>query len=105
MRHLLLVPSLLLCLPVGTALADNTVRHVATSAGISASPYSTFKDDKRIIPAQDELSAFVASDGAIRGAYVESALQQVRQSNPGLQASDADLAKAILAHDESVASR
>jgi uncharacterized protein (TIGR02448 family) len=51
------------------------------------------------------LSAFVASDGAIRGAYVESALQQVRQSNPGLQASDADLAKAILAHDESVASR
>lgn len=99
MRHLLLVPSLLLCLPVGTALADNTVRHVATSAGISASLYSTFKDDKRIIPAQDELSAFIASDGAIRGAYVESALQQARHDHPGLQASDTDLARAILAKE------
>lgn len=61
MRHLLLVPSLLLLLPAGAALARVDAGDVATSAGISASLYSTFKDDKRIIPAQDELTAFIAS--------------------------------------------
>ena len=68
MRHLLLAPALLLLLPAGAALARVDAGDVATSAGVSASLYSTFKDDKRIIPARDELSAFVASGGAIRGA-------------------------------------
>ncbi|HEK1687490.1 TPA: DUF2388 domain-containing protein, partial [Pseudomonas putida] len=103
MRYSLLVPALLLCIPAGSALARVDAGDVATSAGVSASLYSTFKDDKRIIPARDELSAFVASGGAIRGAYVESALEQVRQSHPGLQASDEELAKALLSQDEVVA--
>jgi len=72
---------------------------VATSAGVSASLYSTFKDDKRIIPARDEASSFVASGGQIRGAYLEAVLQKVRQENPGLQASDEELARAILVSD------
>ena len=96
MRQKIIVTALLLCIPVTSALARVSGRDVATSAGVSASLYSTFKDDKRIIPAQDELSAFVASDGAIRGAYVESALQQVRKDNPGLNVSDEDLARALL---------
>ncbi|EKT4465654.1 DUF2388 domain-containing protein [Pseudomonas juntendi] len=100
MRHLLLVPSLLLLLPAGAALARVDAGDVATSAGISASLYSTFKDDKRIIPARDELSAFIASGGAIRGAYVESALEQARKANPGLQVSDEELAKALLSQDQ-----
>ncbi|MFJ4431110.1 DUF2388 domain-containing protein [Pseudomonas sp. NPDC089395] len=103
MRHLIIAPALLLLLPAGAAMADVDVEDVATSAGISASLYSTFKDDKRIIPARDELSAFVASDGAIRGAYVESALEQVRKEHPGLQANDEDIAMAILSQDDSVA--
>ncbi|AZL69078.1 MULTISPECIES: DUF2388 domain-containing protein [Pseudomonas] len=103
MRHLLLVPSLLLLLPAGAALAKVDAGDVATSAGISASLYSTFKDDKRIIPAQDELTAFIASGGAIRGAYLESALAQARQANPGLQASDEELARALLSQDDPVA--
>jgi len=103
MRHLFIAPALLLLLPAGAALARVDAGDVATSAGVSASLYSTFKDDKRIIPAQDELSAFVASGGAIRGAYVESALQQARQDNPGLQASDEELARAILSQDDPVA--
>ena len=103
MRYSLLVPALLLCIPAGSALARVDAGDVATSAGVSASLYSTFKDDKRIIPARDELSAFVASGGAIRGAYVESALEQVRQSHPELQASDEELAKALLSQDEVVA--
>ena len=102
MRRLLLVP-MLLCLPLGSAMADVDVEDVATSAGVSASLYSTFKDDKRIIPARDELSAFVASGGAIRGAYVESALEQARKDHPGLQANDEELARAILSQDDPVA--
>ncbi|CAG8865621.1 hypothetical protein PS627_01540 [Pseudomonas fluorescens] len=100
MRHKLLVSALLLCVPVGSALADVRAKDVATSAGVSASLYSTFKDDKMVMPAHDDLSSFVASGGAIRGAYVESVLQQVRHANPGLQANDEELAKAILAQDE-----
>ncbi|MBK4989958.1 DUF2388 domain-containing protein [Pseudomonas sp. S36] len=103
MRHLMLVPALLLLVPAGAALARVDGRDIATSAGVSASLYSTFKDDKRIIPARDELSAFVASGGAIRGAYVEAALQQARKDHPGLQASDEELAQAILSQDDVVA--
>ncbi|MGY4527798.1 DUF2388 domain-containing protein [Pseudomonas sp. UBA4617] len=102
MRHLLLAPALLLLLPAGAALADVDAGDVATSAGVSASLYSTFKDDKRIIPARDELSAYVASGGAIRGAYVEAALEQARKEHPGLQASDEELAQAILSQDDTV---
>jgi len=46
------------------------------------------------------LSAFVASGGTIRGVYLESVLQQVRQDNPGLNASDEELANAILVQYE-----
>ncbi|HDS1734688.1 MULTISPECIES: DUF2388 domain-containing protein [Pseudomonas] len=100
MRRLLIVSSLLVLIPAGSALARVDAGDVATSAGVSASLYSTFKDDKRIIPARDELSAFVASGGAIRGAYAESALEQARKNNPGLQVSDEELARAILSQDD-----
>ncbi|CAM3840864.1 hypothetical protein CCOS865_02433 [Pseudomonas reidholzensis] len=103
MRRLLIVSSLMLMIPAGSALARVDAGDVATSAGVSASLYSTFKDDKRIIPARDELSAFVASGGAIRGAYVESALEQARKGNPGLQVSDEELARAILSQDDPLA--
>jgi len=93
----------MLLLPAGAAFARVDGRDVATSAGVSASLYSTFKDDKRILPARDELSAFVASGGEIRGAYVESALQHVRQANPGLNISDEALAQAILTQEDPLA--
>ena len=63
MRKLVLISSLMLCLPVGSALARVDAGDVATSAGVSASLYSTFKDDKMVIPARDDVSAFVASGG------------------------------------------
>jgi uncharacterized protein (TIGR02448 family) len=96
MRRLLIISSLVLGLPFGSALADVDASDVATSAGVSASLYSTFKDDKMMIPARDDASSFVASGGAIRGVYLEQVLQRVRQENPGLNASDEDLARAIL---------
>lgn len=96
MRRTLLVSSLLLCLPFGSVMADVDAKDVATSAGISASLYSTFKDDKLAIPARDDASSFIASGGTIRGVYLESVLNRIRQENPGLNASDEELAKAIL---------
>lgn len=100
MRRILLVSSLVLCLPFGTALARVDAGDVATSAGVSASLYSTFKDDKIVVPARDDASTFIASGGAIRGVYLESMLQRIRQQNPDLKASDEELAKAILTQDE-----
>jgi uncharacterized protein (TIGR02448 family) len=99
MRRLIIISSLVLCLPVGSAMADVDAKDVATSAGVSASLYSTFKDDKRVIPARDDASSFVASGGAIRGVYLESYLKQIRLENPGLNASDEDLARAILVQE------
>ena len=90
MRRLIIISSLVLCLPVGSALAKVDAGDVATSAGVSASLYSTFKDDKLMIPARDDASSFVASDGAIRGVYLEQVLQRIRQQHPDLNsASDA----------------
>ena len=105
MRRLLLVSSLVLCLPFGSALAKVDAGDVATSAGVSASLYSTFKDDKRIIPARDDASSFIASDGAIRGVYLESMMRRIRQDNPDLQASDEDIARAILIQAETGSAR
>ncbi|WP_223416419.1 MULTISPECIES: DUF2388 domain-containing protein [unclassified Pseudomonas] len=103
MRRLIIISSLVLCLPFGSVFADVDAGDVATSAGVSASLYSTFKDDKLMIPARDDASSFVASGGAIRGVYLESFMQQIRQDNPGLNASDEDLARAILIQDGAAA--
>jgi hypothetical protein len=43
--------------------------------------------------------SFVASEGAIRGPFLEAAMRQVRAENPGMQASDMELANAILARN------
>ena len=88
----------LLALP-GLALARDAGDY-ATSAGISASLYSTFKDDKLIVAAREDAGAFVASAGAMRGAYLEAALRQLREARPDLAAhSDLQLAAALLAQE------
>ena len=50
-----------------------------------------------VVAAQDDAGSFVASEGAIRGPYLEAAIRKVRADNPGMQATDMDLANAILA--------
>ncbi|AWY41822.1 DUF2388 domain-containing protein [Pseudomonas putida] len=98
MRFKLAVATIaLLSLPVGSAMADSFWRNVISSGATTGSTYLTFKDHKLIIAAQDDASSFVASDGGIRGPYLEAAMQKVRADNPGLQASDMELANAILA--------
>ena len=87
----------LLSLPIGSAMADTFWRNVISSGATTASSYLTSKDHKLVVAAQDDAGSFVASEGAIRGPYLESAIQKVRADNPGLEVSDMDLAQAILA--------
>ncbi|MCW2269147.1 hypothetical protein D3C77_118490 [compost metagenome] len=87
----------LLSLPVGSAMADTFWRNVISSGATTGSTYLTFKDHKLVVAAQDDAGSFVASEGNIRGPYLEAAMQKVRADNPGLDASDMELANAILA--------
>ncbi|QQZ41884.1 DUF2388 domain-containing protein [Pseudomonas sp. SK3(2021)] len=87
----------LLSLPVGSAMADSFWRNILSTGATTASTYLTSKDHKLIVAAQDDASSFVASEGNIRGPYLEAAMQKVRADNPGLQATDMELANAILA--------
>ena len=87
----------LLSLPVGSAMADSFWRNVISSGATTGTTYLTFKDNKLIVAAQDDAGSFVASDGGIRGPYLEAAMKKVRADNPGLQATDMELANAILA--------
>lgn len=96
MRHLSLVILAALSLSSVPAFADNWVRDILSSGATTASIYLTFKDKKLIVPAQDDASSYVASGGQIRGPYLEAALQRLRAEHPDLQASDMELASAIL---------
>ena len=87
-----------LSLPVGSAMADDSfLRNVLTSGATTGTSYLTSRDHKLVVAAQDDAGSFVASDGAIRGPYLEAAMQKVRADNPGLKATDMELANAILA--------
>ncbi len=68
------------------------------SSASSASSDSSSGNDKVVLAARDDAASFVASDGAIRGAQLEAALRHLRENVPqARQASDIELAKAILA--------
>jgi uncharacterized protein (TIGR02448 family) len=103
MRSALVIISALALGVSATSVSARDLSDYATSAGISASLYSTLKDDKRVSAAHDDASAFVASGGAVRGAYLDAALRQVREQYPDLQANDLELATAILASPQRVA--
>ncbi|WP_137886405.1 DUF2388 domain-containing protein [Pseudomonas sp. 2FE] len=96
------VPLALLALPIGSALADDFWRDVISSGATTASTYLTFRkhDDKLIVAARDDAGSFVASNGTIRGPYLAAALQQMRTEQPGLSASDMELASAILTAED-----
>ncbi|MCY1244242.1 hypothetical protein D3C76_564300 [compost metagenome] len=99
--HKLAATLTLLALPVGAAMADSFWRDIISSGATTASTYLTFKhDDKLLLAARDDAAGYVASDGAIRGPYLESALQKLRAEHPDLQQrSDMELANAILSGD------
>jgi uncharacterized protein (TIGR02448 family) len=93
----------LIALPFASAMAkddhDDLLRNLISTGATTASSYITSGgDDKLVGPVKDDASSFIASDGAIRGPYLEAELQRLRQQNPQLQdSSDLELASAILA--------
>lgn len=91
-------------LMAGTASASS---FIATTDTIGASLANTVEgtsdltssinDDKLVLDARDDAARFVASAGEQRGARLQAALLHIRQQAPSTQASDMELAQAILA--------
>lgn len=59
---------------------------------------SSSNDNKVVSAARDDAAAFVATDGAIRAARFEQALQALREQAVNRRATDFELARAILAN-------
>ena len=101
-KHLLGAPLLLGLAATANATSfvvttDTVVRAVAASTDATSDLSSSFRDDKIVQAARDDAASFVGTQGAIRGARLESAFVHIRSNMPALQASDAQLAQAILA--------
>jgi len=96
MRPILLLAVLALPLP---ALASSFAGSSAGSAsGASSAGSSSSDDDKIVLDAREDAAAFVASDGAIRGARLEAALLHLREHDAAQRnASDLALAWTLLA--------
>ena len=71
---------------------QNTVLTGYVTSKVTSAPF----DRKLIRAAQDDAAAFVASDGQLRGAQLESALRYLRRTQPTLSANDLELAQTIL---------
>ncbi|WP_407314126.1 DUF2388 domain-containing protein [Pseudomonas sp. nanlin1] len=76
---------------------DSIVGALAATTDATSDATSSLRDNKIVRAARDDAASFVASDGDIRGVKLESALAHIRQQAPQLQASDTQLAQAILA--------
>ncbi len=91
--------SALFVLPM-TAFAGSFAGTSAGSASgaSSNSSGSSSGDDKVVLEARDDAAGFVASNGVIRGAWLEAALIHLREKNVAARdASDMELARKILA--------
>jgi|GEM_PF-2391948 len=68
------------------------------SLSVSSLDCSANYDCKQVLAAQDDAQVFIASNGEIRSAALNQALQSLRTANPEVsaQVSDLDLAAAIL---------
>ena len=71
---------------------QNLVVTVYATSMVTAAPF----DHKLLLAAHDDAAAFVASNGRLRGARLESALVYLRHAPAKLHASDLELAQAIL---------
>ncbi|HWH88751.1 MAG TPA: DUF2388 domain-containing protein [Pseudomonas sp.] len=75
---------------------DSIVGALKASSDATSDVTSSFRDDKIVLAARDDAASFVASKGDIRGVKLESALDHIRHQAPQLNATDAQLAQAIL---------
>ncbi|MNN19519.1 hypothetical protein D3C81_1327640 [compost metagenome] len=104
MRRSLIAATLVL-LAAGSAQAQTLVatsniivRALERSFDFTSDTTTSVRDMKLVQAARDDAASFVASEGSIRGAQLEAALHVVRERVPeARQASDAELAQALLA--------
>jgi uncharacterized protein (TIGR02448 family) len=75
---------------------DSIVGALKATSDATSDVTSSFRDDKIVLAARDDAASFVASEGDIRGVKLESALAHIRHQAPQLNATDAQLAQAIL---------
>lgn len=75
---------------------DAMVGTLKATSDLTSDATGSFRDNKIVRAARDDAASFVASEGAIRGVKLESAFETIRQQAPQLQATDAQLAQAIL---------
>lgn len=93
---------LVLAVTAALSISTQVLAFDVTTQSLVKTGYATSQvttgpfDSKLIIAAQDDAAVFVASDGKLRGARLESALAYLRQTRPKLHASDLELAQAIL---------
>ena len=76
---------------------DSIVGALKASSDATSDVTSSFRDDKIVLAARDDAASFVASEGQIRGVKLDSALDLIRHQAPQLNATDFQLAQAILA--------
>ncbi|EIK97612.1 hypothetical protein PMM47T1_07506 [Pseudomonas sp. M47T1] len=91
------VASLIACAWSCQALAFDTTTQSIVATGYITSQVTAAPFDRKLVrAAQDDAAAYVATDGQIQGARLESALSYLRQHHAGVHASDLELAQAIL---------
>ena len=71
---------------------QGTVASGYATSMVTSAPF----DHKLLLAARDDAAAFIATDGQLRGARLESALNYLRRTQPKLHASNLELAQAIL---------
>jgi uncharacterized protein (TIGR02448 family) len=76
--------------------AFNLSTQGTVASGYATSMVTSAPFDHKLLAARDDAAAFIASNGQLRGAQLESALSYLRQTQPKLHASDLELAQAIL---------
>ncbi|MCI0992420.1 DUF2388 domain-containing protein [Pseudomonas corrugata] len=84
------------CWSVSAQAFDVSTQQLVVSGYATSMVTSAPFDHKLIVAARDDAAAFVASEGQLRGARLESALAYLRQTQPKLHVSDLELAQAIL---------
>lgn len=83
---------------IGSSAYTLGVTLMTTILPTASSEVSSGKSNKSklIVNAKNDAATFIASNGEVRGAYLESAFNELRKDIPKSQANDTQLAQAIL---------
>lgn len=84
------------CLCNGAQAFDSLTGGTVAFSYVASQVTSTPFDNKLILDSRNDAAGFIASHGERRGARLEAALLWLRERQPGLEASDLELAEAIL---------